>query len=619
MTGRGVRVDCAPMAIRYLNGARLQKTFIAASNWVNAHREHLNSINVFPVPDGDAGTNMAMTLAYAVDGIAHLDRPSLDEVRDELGRAVLVGAMGNSGFILAQFTRGFLEGFGRGTRRLHREELARACQKASQRAYDAIVEPVEGTILTVMREWSRAVTSLSREPRDIGAILDGALERAKLALARTQEQMALLKKHGVVDAGAQGFVHMLEGISELINRGVLHPARSEPAAAASAQALEAAGETASLTYRYCTQALVEEPGIGAQELKTRLKKMGDSLIVGGDSDLLKVHIHTNSPDEVFALLKEVGTLLDAGAEDMQAQTDALTSRRIQIKPRSQRQTVGIVMDSTCDLSLELAAEAGITVVPCLIAFGDEVLKDKVELTTDRFYEMLRTHPLHPTTSQPAPGDLEDVYETALHSYEEVLSVHLSGKMSGTFQVAVNAAEEVDRDRITVVDSETFTVPMGAMGLQLARQAREGKGVRELVYRLDEMRRHSRLYCVLETLECLIKGGRVSRLRGWVGQVLGLLPVLTIQDGMLEAVHKVRSSQSGLEEILKRLDDEIPEGVPIVGVTAHGANPEMAQRAGEEFERRYCPAEMLHLEIGPVIGAHAGPGAWGIFYLAVGTD
>ena len=144
------------------------------------------------------------------------------------------------------------------------------------------------------------------------------------------------------------------------------------------------------------------------------------------------------------------------------------------------------------------------------------------------------------------------------------------------------------------------------------------GVEELVHRLEEMRLHSRLYCVLETLECLVRGGRISRLGGWVGQVLGLLPILTIQDGTLEAVHKVRSSERGFEEIFRRFDDEIPEGVSVIGVTAHGGNPEMARRAGEEFERRYAPVEMMHFEIGPAVGTHAGPGAWGVFYLTAGT-
>lgn len=603
------------MAIRYLDGTRLQRIFIAAANWVNARKEHLNAINVFPVPDGDAGSNMAATLNYGVDGIAHLDRPTLDEVRDTLGQAVLVGARGNSGFIIAQFMRGFLDGVGEGKRRVHRDELARACREAFRKAYDAIVEPVEGTILTVMREWSKAITNLSREPRDLGSILDGALERARLALAHTKEQMALLKEHGVVDAGAQGFVHMLEGISEFIRSGSLHPEHPVQPAVIPAGIVKKAEESGTLAYRYCTQVLIGQPEKEAQELIALLEGGGDSIIVSGGEDLLKVHIHTNTPDIVIASLSETGKLLESNVEDMQLQSEVMISRRRKVRPRSAKQTVGIVMDSTCDLPLDQAAEAGIQIVPCLVAFGEDVFRDKVNLSTDQFYQMLLTHPVHPLTSQPAIGDMESTYESALAEYDHVLSIHLSKKLSGTYQAAVQAAKEVDPERITVVDSETLTVSMGLMGLQIARRAREGMGVEELVHRLGEMGKHSRLYCLLETLECLIKGGRVSKLRGWVGQTLGLLPLITVQDGMLVSIHRVRNSEKGFEDIFRRLSDEIPEGTPVMGAVAHGNNPDMAERIREEFTRRFSPVEIMCFEIGPAVGAHAGPGAWGINYMA----
>lgn len=602
------------MAIRYLDGSRLQRAFIAAANWVNARRDHLNSINVFPVPDGDTGTNMAATLAYAADGIAHLDRPSIADVQKALGRSVLVGARGNSGFILAQFTRGFLDGIGTETRRVHRSDLARAGQQAAQQAYEAIVDPVEGTILTVMREWSKAVVRLSKELKDLGAIMDGALERARDALEQTREQMALLKEHDVVDAGGQGFVHMLEGMSEFLRTGNVHPGRPESVAAPVEGAVEAAEAMGALSYRFCSHALVENPSIGLEEMKARLETLGDSLIVGGDSELMKVHVHTNDPDALFAMLGGIGTVLENRAEDMQAQTAALAAGRRYVSTGTERQTVGIVLDSTCDLSLETAEEYGIGVVPCLVAFGDEVYRDKEELSLHRFYELLTTHPEHPLTSQPAPADFHQIYENALGTYERVLSVHVAANFSGTYQAARQAAREMAEDRITVLDSETITAPLGAMGIQLARAAREGATIEELTHRLTEMRSHSRLYCVLESLEFLIKGGRITRLQGKIGQTLNLLPILTISDGKLEAVQKVRSPQKGMDAIFERLDLEIPEGAPVIGVAVHGMNDEAAREIAERFSKRYSPEEMMFMEIGPAVGSHAGPGAWGIFYL-----
>jgi DegV family protein with EDD domain len=605
------------MAIRYLDGGRLQRAFIAAANWVNARRDHLNSINVFPVPDGDTGTNMAATLAYAADGIAHLDSPNIADVKEALGRSVLVGARGNSGFILAQFTRGFLDGIGTETRRIHRSELAQAGQQAAQRAYDAIVDPVEGTILTVMREWSKAVGRLSEEMKDLSAIMDGALEEAHHALQQTQEQMALLKAHHVVDAGAQGFVHMLEGMSEFLRSGKVHPGRLESVAAPVEGAVDAAEAMGDLNYRFCSHALVENASIGTDEMKARLESLGDSLIVGGDRELMKVHVHTNDPDKLFAMLGETGTVLESRAEDMQAQTAALAAGRRYVRTGTEKQTVGIVLDSTCDLSLETAAEYGIGVVPCLVAFGDDVYRDKEELSLHRFYELLTTHPDHPLTSQPAPADFHQIYENALSTYERVLSVHVADTFSGTYQAARHAAREIAPDRITVLDSETLTAPLGAMGIQLARAARGGATVEDLTHRLTEMKSHSRLYCVLDSLDFLIRGGRISKLQGKVGQTLNLLPILTISGGKLEAVQKVRSPQKGMDAIFERLDVEIPEGAPVTGVAVHGMNDEAAREIAERFTGRYSPEEMMFMEIGPAVGSHAGPGAWGIFYL-IGT-
>ncbi|MFO7769507.1 MAG: DegV family protein [bacterium] len=602
------------MSIRYLDGKRLQLTFIAGANAVNARRDHLNAINVFPVPDGDTGTNMAATLTYAADGIAHLDDPDLDEVREALARAVLVGAKGNSGFILAQFLRGFLEGIGEGVRRMHRKELVRACQEGVRRAYEAIVEPVEGTILTVMSEWSKGVKGLGRELRDLTAILDGALERARLALEHTRDQMSLLQEHEVVDAGAQGFVHMLEGISEFMHTGTVHARRPESLASGPAGLPDAAGDAGDLAYRYCTQILAERLEIGAAELRERLGGWGDSLIVSGGADLVKVHIHTNEPEEVVGLLGEVATVLEQNAEDMQIQTEAITALRRKTLTGTSERTIGLVLDSASDLPLEVAVEEGIHVVPCTVRFGEDVYRDRYGLPLDRFYELLQTHPEHPQTSQPSLADFKETYEHALETHEEVLSVHISAELSGTYQAAVQAAKEVDPERITVADSGTLSLSAGLMGLELARCIRAGNDLTGLTHRLNEMRRHSRLYCMLETLEYVVRGGRISKIRGLMGNLLGVRPILTLQQGTLETAAKVRSSEKGLELIMARLEDEIPEGASVLAVAAHVGNPEMADRVAEVFRKRFAPVRMLEAEIGPVVGAHAGPGAWGIFHL-----
>lgn len=166
----------------------------------------------------------------------------------------------------------------------------------------------------------------------------------------------------------------------------------------------------------------------------------------------------------------------------------------------------------------------------------------------------------------------------------------------------------------MVDTGTLSLAMGLMGIRMARLAREGKNARELRHRLEEMIQHTQFYCMFETLEYLVRGGRISKFRGWVGKTLGLLPVVTVREGLIEAVDKARGSDRGMEIILDRLSREIPEGAPVAAVAGHCANPEQAAEVADRFRERFHPVEMTIAEIGPAVGAHAGPGAWGIFYL-----
>jgi DegV family protein with EDD domain len=220
---------------------------------------------------------------------------------------------------------------------------------------------------------------------------------------------------------------------------------------------------------------------------------------------------------------------------------------------------------------------------------------------------------------PALADYHDAYEAALQTHDHILSVHLSENWSGTFGGAVDAAREIDADRITVVDSETLTAALGVMGIRLARLARRGAGVSELVHRLEEMRTHSRLYAMLETIEYLVRGGRLSRIKGAIGQALGLLPVLTVHGGSMDAVHRVRKTERGMDFMFQRLADEIPEGAPVIGASAHAENPEMATAVTQRFREQFRPEEMFEVTIGPAVGSHTGPGAWGVFYLIGAAD
>ena len=204
------------VGIAYVDGPRLARAVYAAADWVAAGRDEINRINVFPVPDGDTGTNFSLTLRAVADALKALGDASLSETARTMARAAVLGARGNSGMMLAHFLLGFTEALGdRATATA--PEIARAIRQGADRLYESLDDPREGTILTVAREAAIAAEPVARESRDICEFMKRLLEEGEATLARTPELMAVLKEAGVVDAGGKGFVRMLEGVVRYIH------------------------------------------------------------------------------------------------------------------------------------------------------------------------------------------------------------------------------------------------------------------------------------------------------------------------------------------------------------------------------------------------------------------
>src|SRR5215218_679040 len=201
--------------ITYVDGPRLARALTAAADWVAAGREEINRINVFPVPDGDTGTNFSLTLRAVADALKVLGDAPLPETARTMARAAVLGARGNSGLLLAHFLLGFTEALG-DSRTASAPDIARAIRQGADRLYESLDDPREGTILTVARDAALAAEPIARSSPDIGEFMRRLLEEGESALARTPELMAVLKEAGVVDAGGKGFVRMLEGVVRYI-------------------------------------------------------------------------------------------------------------------------------------------------------------------------------------------------------------------------------------------------------------------------------------------------------------------------------------------------------------------------------------------------------------------
>ncbi len=451
--------------ISYLDGRRLKRALIAGAKRVITFREQLNKINVFPVPDSDTGTNMAGTLQSIVQALSRVSDRSVAVVTRTAADSALLGARGNSGTILAQFFHGMAEEL-KSHATVNTKAFGTAVSNAVNYAYRAITVPAEGTILTVLRHWSERVTETCRKTTDFAKLLGDSLHAAKMSLLATRDRLPSLKKAGVVDAGAQGFVHLIEGITHFIDVGNIREVEEteiDPI-------VETEGPSsfdAEITFRYCTECMIDGTAIDQDRLRAQLLPLGDSLIIAGSNTRTKMHIHTDEPPMVFEIARSFGRISAHKAEDMRKQHESAHAAHAD---------VAIVIDSACDLPEDLAAKPFIQMVPLQVAFGEEIYVDKVSLTPALFYDLLRQRPdQFPTTSQPAPILYQKTYGFLADHYRGILVISLSGGLSGTYSSACTAANLAALDiPVRVVDSGTS---QSASALLFDESPRQPSGAR----------------------------------------------------------------------------------------------------------------------------------------------
>ena len=309
-----------------INGSALQKMLIGAAAAIELHKQQINELNVFPVPDGDTGTNMGMTLSTAADALRKLSAPSLTKVADTAASAMLRGARGNSGVILSLLFRGFSKSL-KGLDECDGAQLAAALGSGVEAAYKAVMKPAEGTILTVARVSATDAIAAAETDPCFETVLEVAAQSANAALAETVHQNPVLEKAGVVDAGGKGWVYVLETMLAVL-RGAEIEAPAQ-AAAVREQADFTEFDTEEITFAFDTVFIVRkaQEDVDLTPLRAYLDTIGDSIVIGEDDEAFKVHVHTNIPGDALTEAQKYGTLELAKIENMQMQHDDLAAGR----------------------------------------------------------------------------------------------------------------------------------------------------------------------------------------------------------------------------------------------------------------------------------------------------
>lgn len=535
-------------------GPQLRKMTRAGLIWLEQNRDHVNSLNVFPVPDGDTGTNMLLTMRSAYARIENSDETHVGKVAGQIAQGALMGARGNSGVILSQIWRGLAAGLS-GKEAFGAVDLAQAFQSAADTAYKGVMRPVEGTILTVIREGAAEAVDAARKSEDLRFLLERVLERCQQALERTPELLPILRQAGVVDSGGQGLVYILEGMMRYaqgklsIDGQPIAGAAERGAETVSAQAL-AMPEGGSLEFPYDVQFILMGRNLNVLDVRARIDAMGDSTVVVGDENAIKVHIHVKDPGEPLSYGASLGRITDVVVENMQEQMEAMVNGPADRQGGEAPPTIFIEPDHVAVVAV--ASGAGLANV--LRSLGAAYIVNGGQ------------------TNNPST---EEIYHAIEQLPTDKVIVLPNNK---NIFLAAEAARDLSAKQVAVVHSRS--IPQGIAALMALRPDKDVTLNAEKMERALKSVRTGEITRATRTVE--LNGVDVKE-----GAIIGLV------DGALSSSGP--DEEAVLGQLLERMEIETCGIVTLY----YGADvmPEQAAETAEQIRRRYPDIEVEVVEGG----------------------
>jgi hypothetical protein len=593
-----------PNQITYVDGFRLQRSFLAgAQNLIEQHVE-LDNINVFPVPDGDTGTNMAATMRFISETLLFSEHVSVYSVSQSIADAALNGARGNSGAILAQFFIGFSKNLPN-KNRIRFKSFARAVKAAAELAYSALSQPKEGTILTVIKDWAHALDKIKTNDYILG--LQTGLDRAKKSLTATTQMLEELKKANVVDAGAKGFILLLEGILDYIRNGEIRKPVFEKDSSYRIDNAEVLHEHfGEITYQYCCEFLIEGAQINSAKLKDELLAFGDSIVVAANDSKAKIHLHSNEAHRVFQHISNYGDVIGEKIDNMRQQAYDASVGKLK--------KTAIIVDSASDIPADIAEKYNIHIIPVRVYFGKTQYIDRLTIQPDQFYTELVKNPHHPKTSQPSPLDFERCYKLVSNYFESAISIHVPARHSGTLQAAKRSATAASKG-IHVFDSNSVSIGIALLAIEAAKMVDLDYSPEKIMDELTKMRENLSTFLSVRDVSYLIKGGRLSKAKGSLIHLLNLKPILTISPECeivkLSAGFGTQASRNSMIKFaLKKATNLKNIRVGIL----HANDEAGANYIESELKKNIDMTLCIKNSISPALGVHGGPGLTGICIL-----
>ena len=587
------------LPVLQIDGRRLYYSFLAGTKKVLDNQAELNRINVFPVSDGDTGSNMAATVRSVFDTV--LPHRSYKITIDRIAETAMTNARGNSGIIFAQLLYGISNETGQ-YKTVNFNQFAGSIKNSVRYIYEAVAVPVEGTMLTVISDWADYIYSRRNEYIDFVEALASSVEVLEKSLEETRHKLAVLARAKVVDAGAKGFVFFIRGVVDFLrsrNIRFIMDSKTEIQQVHD----DETHIPEQVNRRYCTEAILRQVTANHMTLLQLLNRHGDSAVIAGSDAVKHLHLHTNDPAAFFYELKDHGNITFQKADDMVRQSETVYRRKWKI---------ALVTDSTCDLPREMIDHYQINMVPINISFGENHYLDKITIQPEQFYSLLDESVDFPKTAQINEQTFVNLYSHLATHYDSIIAVHLTSRFSGTYFNSLKAGESISREfgkPVTVIDSKCLSGALGLVILRIAKAIDEGMTHEQIVDLTGKWISNTRIFVSVKTIKYMVRGGRVSPLRGLIARILNINPIISMdEDGKSIVFGKTYSQQANMEKVMDHVRVLLQKRRVWNYIVLHAANPEAAAWYVNSMKIYTGLDPVASVNISPVIGANTGIGA-----------
>lgn len=569
---------------------------------VVAKEAFINQINYFPVSDHDTGSNLAALMRYISS--ASYSTSQLSQLLKQVADASLIGACGNSGMILSAFFIGFATpSHALGENHFTTNQFVECIDRGVKEATHSVLEPVEGTILTVMKAWSTALSEIARYSNDFILLFEKSISAANDALEKTRFQLRANKQQHVVDAGAFGFVQFILGMhKQLVHKTNLTSVVIDeiPFGTTNDHLHDEYPDC-----QYCFEALLKNDH-APERLKEVLQTYGNSLVINQSPSYLKIHIHTNEPIALSQVLKKYGTICHQKIDDMRKQWMIVNQRKHEI---------ALVTDSVADIPKDWIEKHQIHVLPVQLRVGQHAFLDNVTINLDNLYTSLHQENCTAGTSPPSPESVQRCLSFLSSHYQSIIVVTASSKLSSLHQIVATQASTIESKQISVIDSRKLSAAQGLLVMKAAELISRGMEHQAIVNKIEDLRSKASFLFASDEFKTMIKSGRVPKVLGLFAEWTKLKPILGINpEGKPRIVSIGIGDKMAKRKIIKQVKKIVQQTVSDTIAIVHTASPEKAnQLAKQIFEETGIQINHIY-ETTCSIGLHAGKGCIGVAIL-----